>query len=64
MRLLVTSSRMPFSLDVISKLGECGHEVFTCDSSAAGITRDGQSIPGLPADDAAYLAKLTGEPRG
>lgn len=25
-----------------------------------GITWDGQDIPGLPADDAAYLAKLTG----
>ena len=28
---------------------------------ADGITRDGQAIPGLPADDAAYLAKLTGD---
>jgi hypothetical protein len=27
---------------------------------ADGITWDGQSIPGLPADDAAYLEKLTG----
>jgi hypothetical protein len=27
---------------------------------ADGITWDGQSIPGLPPDDAAYLAKLTG----
>jgi hypothetical protein len=27
---------------------------------AEGITWDGQPIPGLPADDAAYLAKLTG----
>lgn len=35
MRLLVTSSRMPFSLDVIRKLGERGHEVFACDSYAA-----------------------------
>jgi hypothetical protein len=25
-----------------------------------GITWDGQPIPGLPSDDAAYLAKLTG----
>ena len=32
MRLLVTSSRMPFALDVIRKLGERGHEVFACDS--------------------------------
>jgi predicted ATP-grasp superfamily ATP-dependent carboligase len=29
---------------------------------ADGITWDGQPIPGLPADDAAYLAELTGEP--
>ena len=26
-----------------------------------GITWDGQAIPGLPADDAAYLAQLTGD---
>jgi hypothetical protein len=31
----VTSSRMPFALDVIRKLGERGHEVFACDSYAA-----------------------------
>jgi hypothetical protein len=28
-----------------------------------GITWDGQPIPGLPADDAAYLEQLTGNPR-
>jgi hypothetical protein len=28
---------------------------------ADGITWDGQPIPGLPSDDAAYLAKLTGD---
>jgi hypothetical protein len=28
---------------------------------ADGITWDGQPIPGLPADDAAYLSKLIGE---
>ena len=28
----MTSSRMPFALDVIRKLGERGHEVFACDS--------------------------------
>src|SRR5262245_32333622 len=32
MRLLITSSRMPFALDAIRKLGERGHEVFACDS--------------------------------
>lgn len=35
MRLLVTSSRMPFALDAIRKLGERGHAVFACDSYAA-----------------------------
>jgi predicted ATP-grasp superfamily ATP-dependent carboligase len=35
MRLLVTSSRMPFALDAIRKLGERGHEVYACDSYAA-----------------------------
>jgi predicted ATP-grasp superfamily ATP-dependent carboligase len=31
-RLLITSSRMPFALDAIRKLGEAGHEVFASDS--------------------------------
>lgn len=31
------------------------------EAMADGITWDGQPIPGLPADDAAYLAELTGE---
>lgn len=35
MKVLVTSSRMPFALDVIRKLGERDHEVFACDSYAA-----------------------------
>ena len=35
MRVLVTSSRMPFALDVIRKLGERGHEVFATDSYSA-----------------------------
>jgi hypothetical protein len=34
-RVLVTSSRMPFALDVIRKLGERGHEVYASDSYAA-----------------------------
>jgi hypothetical protein len=34
-RVLVTSSRMPFALDAIRKLGERGHEVFASDSYAA-----------------------------
>ena len=32
MRLLITSSRMPFALDAIRKLAERGHEVFASDS--------------------------------
>jgi hypothetical protein len=32
MRVLITSSRMPFALDAIRKLGERGHEVFASDS--------------------------------
>jgi hypothetical protein len=140
MRLLVSSSRMPFALDAIRKLGGRGHQVFACDSYDAspgshsrylaldfavlaqlfqqplretprtihdlakvhgtdrgwrdalpklysflalarferlslsdrkqlfvamsdGITWDGQPIPGLPADDAAYLEQLTGNAR-
>lgn len=35
MRLLITSSRMPFALDAIRKLGETGHEVYACDSYTA-----------------------------
>ena len=35
MRVLITSSRMPFALDAIRKLGERGHEVFASDSYAA-----------------------------
>jgi predicted ATP-grasp superfamily ATP-dependent carboligase len=34
-KVLITSSRMPFALDVIRKLGERGHDVFACDSYAA-----------------------------
>ncbi|HKH42079.1 MAG TPA: hypothetical protein VKA41_09525 [Solirubrobacterales bacterium] len=35
MRLLITSSRMPFALDAIRKLGERGHEVYASDSYEA-----------------------------
>ena len=35
MRVLITSSRMPFALDAIRKLGERGHEVYACDSYEA-----------------------------
>ena len=32
MRILVTSSRMPFALDLIRKLGKEGHAVFATDT--------------------------------
>ena len=35
MRVLITSSRMPFALDAIRKLGERGHDLVACDSYAA-----------------------------
>ena len=35
MKVLITSSRMPFALDAIRKLGERGHEVYACDSYKA-----------------------------
>ena len=35
MRVLITSSRMPFALDAIRKLGERGHEVYASDSYEA-----------------------------
>lgn len=35
MRLLITSSRMPYALDAVRKLGERGHDVFACDSYAS-----------------------------
>jgi hypothetical protein len=37
MKLLITSSRMPFALDAIRKLGERGHEVFATGALLAGI---------------------------
>ena len=33
------SSRMPFALDAIRKLGERGHEVFACDSYATSLAK-------------------------
>jgi glutathione synthase/RimK-type ligase-like ATP-grasp enzyme len=34
-KVLITSSRMPFALDAIRKLGEAGNDVFACDSYKA-----------------------------
>jgi hypothetical protein len=59
MRILITSSRMPFALDAIRKLGERGHEVFASDSYAAS-----------PGSHSRYLsghfttASPSGDPRG
>jgi predicted ATP-grasp superfamily ATP-dependent carboligase len=55
MRILITSSRMPFALDAIRKLGERGHEVFASDSYEAS-----------PGSHSRYLAGhfTTGSPSG
>ena len=55
MKVLVTSSRMPFALDAIRKLGERGHEVYATDSYAAS-----------PGSHSRYLAEhfVTASPSG
>jgi hypothetical protein len=63
MRLLVTSSRMPFALDVIRKLGDRGHQVFACDSyseSPGSHSRflAGHFVTASPSDDP---EKFTGD---
>jgi hypothetical protein len=50
-RLLITSSRIRLNLKKREQL-------FV--AMTDGITWDGQPIPGLPTDDASYLAELTG----
>jgi hypothetical protein len=46
MKLLITSSRMPFALDAIRKLGERGHEVHACDSYAAAPGSHSKQVSG------------------
>jgi predicted ATP-grasp superfamily ATP-dependent carboligase len=46
MRILITSSRMPFALDAIRKLGERGHEVLACDSYANSPGSHSQFLKG------------------
>ena len=55
MKVLVTSSRMPFALDAIRKLGDRGHEVFATDSYEAS-----------PGNHSRYLAGhfVTASPSG
>jgi hypothetical protein len=55
-RLLITSSRMPFALDAVRKLGERGHEVYACDSYAASPGSHSKFLAGhfvtaSPSDD-------------
>jgi predicted ATP-grasp superfamily ATP-dependent carboligase len=70
LRLLVTSSRMPFALDAIRKLGESGHEVYACDSfdtSPGSHSRylaghfTTASATGDPAQFAADVERIAGE---
>jgi hypothetical protein len=55
-RILVTSSRMPFALDAIRKLGERGHEVYASDCYAASPGShsrfiEGHAVTCSPSDD-------------
>jgi len=61
MRVLVTSSRMPFALDVIRKLGERGHQVFASDSYEASPGSHSRYLAGhfvtaSPSDDPVQFA--------
>jgi predicted ATP-grasp superfamily ATP-dependent carboligase len=69
-RILITSSRMPFALDAIRKLGERGHEVFATDSYAASPGSHSKyleghfttaSATGDPAAFAADIERIAGE---
>jgi hypothetical protein len=61
MRVLITSSRMPFALDAIRKLGERGHEVYASDSYEASPGNHshylaGHFVTASPSDDPAGFA--------
>jgi hypothetical protein len=61
MRLLITSSRMPFALDAIRKLGEHDHEVYACDSYESAPGSHSKYLAGHfttppPSDDPAGFA--------
>lgn len=61
MRVLITSSRMPFALDAIRKLGERGHEVYASDSYEASPGNHsrylaGHFVTGSPSADPAGFA--------
>jgi glutathione synthase/RimK-type ligase-like ATP-grasp enzyme len=60
-RLLITSSRTPFALDAIRKLGERGHEVFATDSYASSPGNHSRYVSGgfvtaSPSGDPAQFA--------
>jgi hypothetical protein len=70
MRVLITSSRMPFALDAIRKLGERGHDVYASDSyptSPGSHSRylSGHFVTASPAGDpeafAADVERIAGE---
>src|SRR5690606_37970317 len=60
-RVLVTSSRMPFAVDEIRKLGEAGHEVFAADTfpyapgSHSKYVEDGIVTPSPSEEPEAYV---------
>ena len=61
MRVLITSSRMPFAQDAIRKLGERGHEVYASDSYEASPGNHshylaGHFVTASPSDDPAGFA--------
>jgi hypothetical protein len=66
LRLLITSSRMPFALDAIRKLGSRGHDVFACDSYAAAPGSHSKYLKGhfttasASADPEAFVADVAG----
>lgn len=64
MRVLVTSSRMPFALDEIRKLGDAGHEVFAADTfrtapgSHARAVREHHQIPSPRSETDAFVEAI------
>src|SRR5215210_4812309 len=70
MRILITSSRMPFALDAIRKLGSLEHEVFATDSYGSSPGSHSKYLAGHfvtagPSDDpeqfAADVARIAEE---
>jgi predicted ATP-grasp superfamily ATP-dependent carboligase len=70
MRVLITSSRMPFALDAIRKLGSVGHDVFACDSYGSSPGSHSKYLQGHfttasatddPAQFASYVERIAAE---